>query len=369
MQPGASTDITRVVLSVLVIGALLLGSLWTLLPFLSGLMWATTIVVATWPALLRLQGLTGGRRGLAAAIMTVLVLLAFIAPLGIAVNTLFQAAGHSPAVMSDFLQRGLGPPPAWLAKIPWFGDSLAADWQAAAAGGPDALKALVQPYAGAAAAAAIAATGGVGRTAILVLLTVVLVGILYARGETAAGGVLACARRLGGEPGEQAVRLAGQAIRGVALGVVVTALVQALLAGIGLWVCGIPHAGVLTAIAFILGIAQIGPLPVMALAAIWLYWTGSHGLGDRPDDLECPPGDARQRVATGLDSARRGTPAAAGRLRRHRRLDRLWRGRSLHRPRRARCHLHPCEGVGRSGPVPDRAEMTPPPTPASARPT
>jgi hypothetical protein len=96
----------------------------------------------------------------------VLVLLAFIAPLAIAVNTLFQAAQTSPAVMSDFLERGLGPPPAWVAKIPWFGDSLAADWQTAAAGGPDALRALIQPYAGAAAAAAIAATGGVGRTAV-----------------------------------------------------------------------------------------------------------------------------------------------------------------------------------------------------------
>ena len=277
MQRGASTDITRVVLSVLVIGVLLVGSLWTLLPFLSAVIWATTIVVATWPTLLRLQGLTGGRRGPAAAIMTVLVLLAFIAPLAIAVNTLFQAAESSPAVMSDFLERGLGPPPAWVAKIPWFGDSLAADWQTAAAGGPDALRALIQPYAGAAAAAAIAATGGVGRTAVLVLLTVVLVGILYARGDTAAGGVLAFGRRLGGEPAARAIVLAGQAIRGVALGVVVTALVQALLAGIGLWICGVPHAGVLTAFAFILGIAQIGPVPVMAAAAGWLYWTGDTG--------------------------------------------------------------------------------------------
>jgi predicted PurR-regulated permease PerM len=133
MQHGPSTDITRVVLSVLVIGALLVGSLWTLWPFLSGVIWATTIVVATWPALVRLQGLTGGRRGLAAAIMTVLVLLAFIAPLAIAIDTLYQAAQTSPAVMSDFLERGVGPPPAWVAKIPWFGDSLAADWQTAAA--------------------------------------------------------------------------------------------------------------------------------------------------------------------------------------------------------------------------------------------
>ena len=104
-----------------------------------------------------------------------------------------------------------------------------------------------------------------------------LVGIFYARGEIAAGGVLALARRLSGDSGERAVRLAGQAIRGVALGVVVTALVQALLAGIGLWFCGIPHPGVLTAIAFILGIAQIGPMPVMAAAVAWLYWTGSPG--------------------------------------------------------------------------------------------
>ena len=179
--------------------------------------------------------------------------------------------------MSDFLAQGLGPAPAWVATIPWFGESLAADWQTVAAGGPEALRAVVQPYARTAAAATIAATGGVGRTAVLALLTVVLVGILYARGEIAAGGILAFARRLGGESGERAIVLAGQAIRGVALGVVVTALVQALLAGIGLWVCGVPHAGVLTAFAFVLGIAQIGPLPVMAAAAAWLYWTGDTG--------------------------------------------------------------------------------------------
>ena len=276
MQRTASADITRIVLSVLVIGVLLVGSIWTLLPFVSATIWATTIVVATWPALERLESLTG-RRWLATAIMTVLVLLAFIAPLAVAVNTLFATAQSSPTVMSDFLERGVGPPPEWVAKLPWFGASVAADWQRVAEGGPQALVALVQPYAGAAAAALIAATGGVGRTAVLVLFTVVLVGILYAQGDTAGRGVVAFARRLGGESGERAVRLAGQAIRGVALGVVVTALVQAVLAGIGLWVCGVPHAGVLTALAFILGIAQIGPTPVMAAAAAWLYWTGDTG--------------------------------------------------------------------------------------------
>jgi len=279
MRPEPSSDITRIMLFVLVIGTLLVGSAWTLLPFLSGLIWATTIAIATWPALLRLQGLIGGRRSLAIAIMTLLVLLAFLVPFAVAISTLLDAAEHSPAVMNDFLAQGLGPPPAWIAEIPVFGERIAERWQAVSEGGPGAFAALVTPYARSAAAWAIAATGGLGRMLVLVLFTLVLVTILYARGETAARGALAFAHRLGGETGERTLHLAGQAIRSVALGVVLTALVQSLLAGLGLWFCGIPHPGVLTAIAFVLGIAQIGPVPVLAPSVIWLYWTGSSGWG------------------------------------------------------------------------------------------
>jgi predicted PurR-regulated permease PerM len=277
MKPEASSDITRTMLFVLVIGALLAGSFLTLLPFFSGLIWATTIAVATWPALLRLQRLTRGRRFLAAAIMTLLILLAFIVPFVVAISTLLDAANRSPAVMKDFLAHGLGPPPEWIAKIPVLGRQVADKWQTISDGGPEALTAFVQPYARSAAAWAIAATGGFGRIIVLILLTVVLVAILYAQGETAARGTLAFAHRLGGETGERTMHLAAQAIRSVALGVVLTALVQSLLVGLGLWFCGIPHPGVLTAIAFILGIAQLGPVPVLAPSIIWLYWSGSTG--------------------------------------------------------------------------------------------
>ena len=277
MRAEGSSDITRIILFVLVIGALLLASLWTLLPFLSGMIWATTIAVATWPLLLRLERATGGRRALAVAAMTLLVLLVFIVPFALAISTMLDAAGRSPAVMNDFLTKGLGPPPAWVEDIPVVGRQMADQWQAVAAGGPEALAEVLQPYGRSAAAWAIAATGGVGRMVVLILLTVVLVAILYSDGETAARGVLAFAHRLGGETGERTVRLAGQAVRSVALGVVLTALVQALLAGIGLWFCGIPHPALLTAITFILGIAQIGPVLVLAPAVFWLYWTGSSG--------------------------------------------------------------------------------------------
>ena len=273
----AATDITRIVLFVLVIGALLAGSVWTLLPFLSGLVWATTIAVATWPALLRVQRLTGGRRPPAVAIMTALVLMVFIVPFALAIGALLDAAGESPAVMNDFLAHGLGPPPAWAASIPLVGEPLVQKWHAVAAGGPEALAAIVQPYARSAAAWTIAATGGFGRILVLIALTVGIVTILYARGETAAAGVMAFAHRLGGETAERTVRLGAQAIRSVAMGVVVTALVQSVLAGLGLWLCGVPHSGLLTAIAFVLGVAQLGPLLVLAPSVAWLYWSGSTG--------------------------------------------------------------------------------------------
>jgi len=75
------------------------------------------------------------------------------------------------------------------------------------------------------------------------------------------------------------VRLAAQAIRGVALGVVVTALVQSVLGGIGLAVAGVPFAAILTAVMFIFSVAQVGAVPVLIPAVIWLYWSGSTGWG------------------------------------------------------------------------------------------
>jgi len=266
-------DITRTVLMVLVIAMLLAGSLWTLLPFFGAMIWAATIVIATWPLLLRIQGRTG-KRWLATLIMTGITLLAVILPFVFAVTTLFDIAHRGPEILSEYLTKGLGPPPDWLAKIPIAGARLVARWQELAAGGREALIEAAKPYAAAAAQWVISISGGIGMVSLQILLTLILIAILYMQGETAARGALAFGHRLGGERGEEVMKLAAQAVRSVALGVVVTALVQAVLAGIALWICGIPYAGLLAALVFLLGVAQLGPLPIMIPAIIWLYWTG-----------------------------------------------------------------------------------------------
>jgi len=277
MKP--SGDITRVVLMVLFIVMLLTGSFLTLLPFLGGLIWAATVVIATWPLLLRVRAKTGKRPWVAVLVMTSVVLLAVILPFGFAVSTLLDVAHRGPEVLGDFLTRGLGPPPEWLGRMPVVGGQLIAKWQALAASGRDGLVEAVQPYLLDAAHWAVSITGGIGAVTVQILLTIILVAILYSQGETAGRGALALGFRLGGERGMDVMRLAAQAVRSVALGVVVTALVQSVLTGLALWICGIPAAGVLAALVFMLGIAQLGPLPILLPAIAWLYWTDQYVWG------------------------------------------------------------------------------------------
>jgi len=277
MKP--SGDITRIVLMVIFIAMLLAGSFWTLLPFLGGVIWAATVVIATWPLLLRMREKTPKRPWVAVAVMTSLTLLAVILPFGFAVSTLLDVAHRGPEVLGDIFTRGLGPAPEWVGKIPVAGHQLVTKWNAIAAGGRDALIEEARPYMGAAAQWAISVTGGIGIVAINILLTVILVAIFYAQGEIAARGALAFGERLGGERGREVMKLAAQAVRSVALGVVVTALVQAVLAGLALWICGIPKPAVWAALVFMLGIAQLGPLPILLPAIGWLFWTDQTGWG------------------------------------------------------------------------------------------
>ena len=274
-RPGY--DLTRITLVVLIIGILFAGSLWTLRPFLGAFIWGATIVVATWPLLLWVQRVTGGRRWMATIVMTAVMLAVFVVPFWFAIGELLANAGEGIESVRAFLTHGLGPPPEWVERLPWVGERVAARWHELAAGGPEAVTEAVLPYVRSAATWILSITGGLGLVIVHFILTVIIAAILYSQGELAAKGVLMFARRIGHEHGEQAVRLAGQAVHGVALGVIVTALVQSLFAGLGLWVSGVPRPGLLLAITFVLGVAQIGPLPVLLPAVIWLYWSGSIG--------------------------------------------------------------------------------------------
>jgi predicted PurR-regulated permease PerM len=111
------------------------------------------------------------------------------------------------------------------------------------------------------------------------LLTTALAAIMYASGERAAASLRRFGFRLAGQRGEQSVVLVGQAIRGVALGVVLTAVVQSAIGGLALAIAAVPLASILTALMFVMCVAQLGPGLVLFPAVAWTYWGGNAGWG------------------------------------------------------------------------------------------
>jgi predicted PurR-regulated permease PerM len=277
MEQDLRRDLTRTVLAILIIGGLIAASLWILRPFLAATIWSTMIVVTTWPILRRLQSLLWGKRWLATTIMTAALLLVFVAPFSAAIGTIVANAGEIVGWTNRLSDVKLPRPPEFVEKIPIIGEKAANVWREYADKGSEELAEIVRPYAVRVATWFVAEIGNFGLVSIQFLLTVVISAILYMTGEDAARWVRRFGRRLAGERGDHVVRLAGQAIRGVALGVVVTALVQSVLGGIGLAIAGVPFAAVLTALMFMLALAQIGPLPVLLGGLAWLWWQGATG--------------------------------------------------------------------------------------------
>jgi predicted PurR-regulated permease PerM len=267
-------DITRTTLAVLFIGILIAASFWILRPFLSAIVWATIIVIATWPLLLKLQQRLWGRRGLAVTVMTVVLLLVIVVPLLVSVIAIAGKADDITAKVKLLSSFTVPPPPQWVGGIPVAGKKLAEKWQYFAGLSNEELSAQITPYAQTALRWFAARAGGIAAVLLQFLLTVIVSAIMYAGGDTAASGIRSFAMRLAGPRGEEVAVLAAKAIRSVALGIVVTALIQTAIGGTGLIISGVPGAPVLIALVFMFCIAQLGPILVMVPAVIWLYWKG-----------------------------------------------------------------------------------------------
>jgi predicted PurR-regulated permease PerM len=274
-----SSDLTRVTLAVLFIVGLISACFWVMRPFLSSILWATMIVIATWPLFLKLQARLWGKRWLAVLVTITLMLLIIIVPVCLAVLTILNHSDEIIGWCKSLASAKIPPPPDWVARIPVVGASAAQHWQQIAVVSPEELSKYLSPYISKVVGWFVGQAGNFTTLVLQCLLSIAIAAVLYVNGETAAAGVRKFARRLAAETGDEVAVLSALAVRAVALGIVVTALVQSTLAGLGLFVAGVPAAALLTAVAFMLCIAQVGPGLVMIPAAIWLFYTGHNVAG------------------------------------------------------------------------------------------
>ncbi len=88
INPHQPRDIPQILLSVLFLALIIISCLWVVQPFILSFAWAGTVVIATWPVLLRLQRVLFGKRLLAVLAMTLLLFLLFVIPIALLVNSL-----------------------------------------------------------------------------------------------------------------------------------------------------------------------------------------------------------------------------------------------------------------------------------------
>ncbi len=267
-------DLTHTTLSVLFIGLLIVASFWIISPFFISLIWAAVIVVAAWPLMLKLQALLKGKRGLAVTVMTVMILLIVFLPITLTIRTIIRNSENISAQVRSLDTLELPMPPEWVQRIPVVGEKILDRWKVLASLSLEERSAVLTPYAQKALQWFVSKAGSFGMMLLHFLLTAIIATILFVKGETVRDGILGFAGRLGGQRGEEVAVLAAKSVRGVMLGVVVTALIQAAVGAIGVFACGVPAAALLTAIMLLISVAQIGPLPILIPSVIWLYGSG-----------------------------------------------------------------------------------------------
>jgi predicted PurR-regulated permease PerM len=262
----------------IVLALLLGGCVLVMLPFATALLWGMVLCVSSWPVYRRLVGWLGGRRTLAASCMAMGMICVILLPFVVVGLNLGDNVKELTAATRRWLDAGPPTPPAWLAKVPAIGPAAAVQWKNLAADSSKLVaagKQLIEPVSSWLLGVGLA----LGRGLLQLALSILVAFFLFRDGGKAADRLSAVVNRIAGERGTHLLAVAGNTVRGVVYGILGTALVQAVLAGVGFLVAGVPGAGVLALLTFFLSPVPAGPVVVWLPAALWLFNQGATGWG------------------------------------------------------------------------------------------
>src|SRR5260370_6489623 len=178
-------DLARRTLAVLFSGGLIAASFFVVRPFLGATVWATTLVIATWPLMLQLQAALGGRRWPAVLLMTLGLLLIVVLPLSFAIGAIVVNSDRLMQLIAAVSDFHVPAAPAWLADIPIVGGPALEQWAKIADLDVADIVQLATPYVGTITRWFVGAAGSVGGLFVHLLLTIALAPVLYASGEKA----------------------------------------------------------------------------------------------------------------------------------------------------------------------------------------
>lgn len=262
----------RLITATLLAGLVLLG-FRVMEPFIVPVLWAAILAFVTWPAYLRVLRACRGRRVLAALILTIAVSLAVIAPiawLALVLRLELVRLWHEAQAV---LAGGAQLPPVLL-KIPWLGDQVR-ELAARAAQDPHVLGLELRRVTDHSFDHIAHLVGGISREAVKMAFTAVTLFFVYRDGERLAAQLAQALEQVLGARVHNYLRAIEQTVRAVVYGLVLTALVQGLLVGLGYWIAGTGAPVFLAALTTVCGLIPFAAPTVWLSVSVWLLVRGS----------------------------------------------------------------------------------------------
>jgi predicted PurR-regulated permease PerM len=257
-------------LRIALIAVLLLWSYDIIEPFTVPLIWGAIIGIAAFPLVKWLEGKIGGKRGLAASLVSLFFILLLVIPTWQVTDALVGSLKNLGAAVEDGTLQ-VPPPPARVAELPMIGERLYTEWSEANTD----LESLLQdagPQIKELTTALFKRIGSSLGSVLMFVVSILIAGGFMAYAENCGRMAHAFFVRVGGlSPGGEWAPLTVATVRSVLKGVIGVAVIQAVLVGIGFVVMGIPGAPVWTALVLFLAIAQLPALLVVLPVIVYAF--------------------------------------------------------------------------------------------------
>jgi len=246
---------------------------WVFRPFVGLALWSLVLAVALYPLHQKIAIRLNGRQGLGATLLiTASLILIGIPTVMLGDSFADQAMNTYNAFQNDALH--IPPPDQSVASWPIIGNTLYETWSAAAEDLPGYLK-TYQPQIKEVLGKVLNRAADTAGAVLVFLSALIVAGIMMAYGEAGSQLVQRIFCRMT-DPiqGVRLQTLSTATLRSVANGVIGVAFIQALLLGVGFYLAGVPTAGVLALIVFLIGIAQL-PVSIISIPVVaYIWWSG-----------------------------------------------------------------------------------------------
>jgi len=269
----------RQIFGLILLGAMVGLGFVVVKPFLTPVAWAAILAYVTGPYYMRIRRLCGNRPSLAATIATLVLMVVLIVPASfLLIRLQSELADVYRDISTKFASEPLVLPKA-VASIPILGPALDEavtqvwnDPELRNQQVKDWLEPWVRELAG--------IIGQIGRTFAQLAVTTVTLFFFYRDGDRVLEQVREGLRKVAGAPADQYFKAVGDTTQAVVFGLIVSALAQGLIGGIGYAFIGVGSPILLGALTAITALAPfLGTVAVWGPIGLWLLFSDRLGAG------------------------------------------------------------------------------------------